>query len=39
MQVITDVILEPPYKRISMYVLVVTIVKQIADRCSFCDAS
>lgn len=35
MQVIRDAILEPPYKRISMYVLVVTIVNQIADRCKF----
>lgn len=36
MQVIRDAILEPPYKRRSMYVLLVTIVKQVADRCNFC---
>lgn len=39
MQVVRDAILKPPYKRKSMYVLVITIVKQIADRCNFCDAS
>lgn len=39
MQVVRDAILKPPYKRRSMYVLVMTIVKQIADRCNFCDSS
>lgn len=36
MQVKRDAILDPPYKRTSVSVLLVTIVKQEADRCNFC---